>query len=1062
MSNPKKIQNFELKNLVSDALRQKSNSYPDNILLSEIGPQSVGPGSFFNAEDPSAEEMFSILKDKYNASVSAISSVANSIQRTLNSFRRSIDETISFGGNEILQSIYRINPKNGSSQELNDVKNFFLLFGKVCFKKFLISQQDQYVNPHFIDPGIYCLRDDIKTFINSWNQEYKKRYLKAMRSRQKRHKGNIQNHREYGALIVKFALSNFCKGFSEVVSKEWSDFVAGGDENSKTEYNSNIVINQAEISKFSKLFLEDDMANLYFKDISDINLQLIGKKGSVFDIFPVIALNFVKDAFDESISGGFTKNFFSNSENEKKVIEDPSSILGSIFKEQVFVDKITETGEFRKHWFAFTHSSYYDPAGEKGYDYWLNLAEGDLFEKGPYDANFGNTADFVVNMSAGIATDIASISMLKKALTAGVATTAGSGGALAGPVVITIISIAAVMAAGYALNYFGFFTQKDEIEDEINNILSLLEELKSLYSQAPQDDKITIDKNSVAEIEKRFRKSTKKILLILDSIGRDSSQYAVEDEDTDMKNKRVIQQEISQIIYIVENILNEGMSSPIFIKSDTPVRPDIVSLQKETIDDLKSLLVSLNSQIEAGTGQVQKLLKPATGMPIDTGAITAAEKPEQRKIPVLGIEEQMGVGTPFSVSGPPGTVSPPPPVAPASTPSEPDIETLGPSPEEKEKLKKEIDSIIEHWKVVFRDIYNVDIGPEVSQLTEVRKKIVQLKKTIAQLNERVANKPGNATTDDLTDYINAYQRWQNKNFQKIENTTNTQDPGSHYFITQDVWIKSEFGLRSKKYIYSYDLDSDDKPAGKSEKYAYFVIGPAMGHANTQFFIANGPDAVNNLMDISEIVKTEEGNYEFYKADSVGVSSKYNIDRASLGSKSNPGVFSEKNIGSLYDAELKFIQEQSKKLVDFVKPGKRYNLENKKDYENEVRAINGMFKQHLLLIRSLIDFHQSQSLEQKKFTSLSNKNRGLNSKINIFSKKLHNLAPRNQLSASGKKQYDLLINQLKVLGAQKMKLFDEEANISSTLRKQRNLGNFNSSVLDEHIKEKNYIPKVGGP
>ena len=104
-------------------------------------------------------------------------------KRVINAQVRALDKKFNFDGSKIKQAIIRI---SGNDYFLGTIKSYFKMYGDICYRSLLNSEDLGFEAPVFTDPGIYCLNPGLKLKIDSWYNKRRKEFINYYRKTNKR------------------------------------------------------------------------------------------------------------------------------------------------------------------------------------------------------------------------------------------------------------------------------------------------------------------------------------------------------------------------------------------------------------------------------------------------------------------------------------------------------------------------------------------------------------------------------------------------------------------------------------------------------------------------------------------------------------------------------------------------------------------------------------------------------------------------------------------------------------------------------------------------------------
>ena len=1028
MPNYEKIDNSELKKLVSEVFKEKNNittkgaaisaeNTPTEPTLQETGGRDVEPkGSEHNLlqeDGPSGPPMVT------RATAEGIPAVYASTKRMFNSWKRKADRLVNFKGSGLSQAVKRIDTQSENLETIEDIKGFYSIFNEVCYENLTYSVGTSYSNMAWMDPGAYCLNKKIKTWLTNWHTRQRPNMLKTL---------SEKNHSDREKYIYK-TLYHFSTVFRALIK-------TGSFPRTPMRSRRDGVPDTPKIVENSRLRKISSTLNRYYLyKNKKLNPDDSAKLPSILDFYPIVSIGFVYDLYIQAYSSSFIGDVFfgRNKSLQKALMDNPVSALENSFRNDIIVSKIKEGGDFQNHWKAFSANAFFDPYGEKDYSFYYNSMQ-DFDKKAKYNPYELNVADLATQFGFSILTYAA----ITKIVTAGVALTVASGpGAPISGIATAVIGVGLAIIST-AAHWFGFWDEKDEIIEELNKMKTTLSSVSALYDEGElSDDIYEIDTEKMAELDREYFESIRKIFIFLHQRAASDARYGVEDKDMNFKAKLEVQTGMSQLILALENKLESG--STMFYRGQT--RSNLIEKDKQMIQNSITGIENSIKMLNDSQNVAEKLVRPREKSTTGVGVPVGGKDFEKAGIggnKTNTLEEQSNQNLNFVLRG--GNKS-------RLIKEDPD--------QAKEKAK----IVLDRWKSILKELYDFDATSDVS---DTYKKVREIKDVIENLNVGLSKGSNDRSSDSIVDYAYSYNKWFKRTFASYKKYNSEKDlkgKAKYYYALSRDYSSSAMGLKSKKFIYSKDKDGSFK-----NKYAWLIIGPAAARGNTQFFVTDSETARKKILSLSELRRSSDGSVSFETMSGLGVNTSLSADLSSKGSytqfseaeqsflKSNNQIIKQKyrilenDVINSSDILISYLKPEStggREDIDTVGTGSEDGLSG-----GEIKSVNLMLRYHLKMIVAINNYFNKkrEALSSSREEEKQNLDTTLDEEINTLAKSLH----FDEKSVGEDPEYDKIVSRLRSLGAAKIKQFEESVQSSKFFENEASVGNFNLNNISIHF------------
>ena len=482
------------------------------------------------------------------------------IKRQANSTRRKLDRKIFFEGSDTRQAIFRVEPQNPENYpDLITVKQHFLLFSKFCGKNLDFSINNYSgAAPSFTDPGAFCLSKVADAVMQFWDStgaggaSYRKAFINSSYGRPI--KASQPGEKDVLSLIDE-KVDEFLQLFNKYVniSLKEKSFVA----NLAIDEINCTLSNVKAKNEIKKIYQESPeifhLGRNMAKKVKQLGTASRGPElPCILDCFPLLLRPIYLAASNGTgvISKEIAKDL--STKTMKLGLKD---FLETEYNLKMLPKYIINNQSFKKSWFAFSHSKFYNPfnenSRERGFDHWAKKSE--VFTKGKWEGKKGY--DLLASIAYSMA-EIGVVSKVSQSLIANTLRLTGAKGAAtftAGPtgLVAIALSLSAVMVVCFAWDPFGSYTKMDELKDNLNNLKKQFDELVKLYSQKCPDTNpctLQIDKNKLETIKDEISSNGSEITQVLMSVLKTTTRYGIEDPSSSLEVKRQLINEVDSII----------------------------------------------------------------------------------------------------------------------------------------------------------------------------------------------------------------------------------------------------------------------------------------------------------------------------------------------------------------------------------------------------------------------------------------------------------------------------------------------------------------------------------
>lgn len=769
------------------------------------------------------------------------------VGRVANSTKRELNKKIFYDSNNIKQAISRI---KGEDENLEFIKQYFSMYGSVCYDNLSATEGQDYLREVFTDPGIYCLNPSIARVVRVWERVRKKEFI-SLYNRTNEYP-NIEQKKEIrGNIFLKY-LNNFRK----VILKNSKDI------------NESILIgtnpeNWKDIVDFASL--ETNTAEMAFSALSMVftPVHILNKK---------------------------SQNFTGTVQREAKISENQGLSIESYLK--FFRDRIVDeawklqNGEFKKSWYAFTVNMTYDPYGEKPFEHWKTKA----FEQtGKYKGPKGGLLDLDSDTaaSAGImfSTSGASAAVVTKVINNLIKLTR-IGKAAPHPGVKFGLVFAGIFATSLAVSFSGFYSNKDETEDEIENMIKQIKEIMQVYhfsySTATDEQKTgwKIDYSEISKYEKSFFNSSKKIMKHLHGAMNTVAQWASETEYEDMAHKRKMVSLFSNLISLVSDSYSEnnlsfkipgygsGVEIP-FTKDgqDGPYSDKVTDLlaHQKSLEYLLKFLEGeeLNQQQIDSMKFSSKASLKARGVDMKALGVAFGQAERIRYLRSSADFDTFLLGSPEEIKESNNFL--------LEDFKEILLEQAAQKISSSENKEKKIVELLKEWSPFMQKAFNIDIlnaelTPEnknsaSAMMTRARDLEDAMKRQVPFFNAQFEKlkDPSKNTESNIVDPVSNFNKWWRRTYQQDSKLGNLKDSIKDGYLDSEGNLKKElrYNILNLEYFKSlpglkstYSSSSTLDRIGQQD-FLFMLIGPTFGYLNTYLGFIDTASAYEKFKELSE-------------------------------------------------------------------------------------------------------------------------------------------------------------------------------------------------------------------
>lgn len=427
------------------------------------------------------------------------SAVGDYLSQSAKGFKRLVNRQLY--NNDREQAVSRI---KSNDPDISTVKEFFSLYSAVCYESSTYLQ----ARPKAMaieDPGTYCVQPKIKNKLESWYKSNRQKFVKEMMDSSR----------------TPEAFYEVCEEYAEDFLSTFDYFglrIEAGEQK--------LTVSDSIATSILKMLLKDK------RFTSNWRSQWHGRSPCVLDCFVVFYkfiynLNFSDEDFPVNVS---------DIRRLGKPVAKSKSYLPVIKSQKTreFVNFIRREPEFRKKWTGFCYNLTFDPYGENSLDFWTDLSNDPLRQrdkKEHYDVYAENGVVLATDMFV-MAPAIGAVAI--KATNAITAAALGAAPLSGGTSVL--VGLVANVAVGLLIWFdpFGWMTVQDDIQDELEEMISILENLKSVMSS----EKDALD-SKIDSIERDFRKSATNLYNIIHDTMTEGMQRDISNAKANFKDKKL-------------------------------------------------------------------------------------------------------------------------------------------------------------------------------------------------------------------------------------------------------------------------------------------------------------------------------------------------------------------------------------------------------------------------------------------------------------------------------------------------------------------------------------------
>lgn len=527
-------------------------------------------------------------------------SAVNTVKQTFHSVKRWSNKKLYDNNRE--QAVANI---ESSDPDIEKIKDFFTLYSEVCYEGSIYASA--FKSAWAIeDPGIYCLQDDTKNKLDSWRADNKTKFLKEMMEAEKENESA-----EDIMKIIEEYVDDFCSTFDfyglriEAGSRRLTVSTGQGMNLVKAcvKVNPGLLKDWRSQWHGSKICIIDTFPHL-FKFIWDLNTgkQSIKKVGGStiddLEIFEQLEAEKQPKVFPEPVGSDYpdVSEVFASANVVRSTQKYSTAI--EMQKKSNFVRKLRADSGLKKKWTGFCYNMTFDPYGEHDLQYWTTDAQAlkTKSEKTTAD-QYLEVARSVIGWVAidrvttyTIAKSIQAIQAARAAMAVtSIGAQAAAGGATAvetGGVSILVTVVSIGVTCLIAFDPFEWFSVRDDIEDEYQEILENLIILNKLISSGnPRTS--SAGREKLIKIQNNISNSFSTIVRLLHEAMESGLQADIGNIKTQMDVKKNLLGNIASSIQTAK----QQLKALDFTKNnmDAGEISRLITFCRETIKQLKNI-----------------------------------------------------------------------------------------------------------------------------------------------------------------------------------------------------------------------------------------------------------------------------------------------------------------------------------------------------------------------------------------------------------------------------------------------------------------------------------------
>ena len=527
-----------------------------------------------------------------------VNKVAENTSLIFNSYTRKLNRKLQFKGEKHRQAIFSIGSKDKNQiyPGLDDVKKYFLLFSNFCS-----SNTDFSVNefngtcPVYSDPGGWCLNDSFKIGFNKWD---KKRRAILVKLR------DCQNDEETKAVLDK-AVDLFMKDFSNLSIKLPTGKLGATIQNFTSDSYSAFLSENLAKTEIFKIYKNNKTIFNIKNNTVKAERQFRRAAPSIIDCFCLL-FKPIHTIF-YSVKGD-------KRSEEKKLATSCSTkgmfnYLDNDFRLKTVTNLLKTDEQFKKNWFSFTANMFYDPANERGHEFWRR--DSDIYTDGTIKGKDGFTLLATIGVTT-IETAFVAGAVKKTAEGLKVLKSPNTKALTRSPQAFVFIMLAIGIGSAiiYAFDPFGWYNRSKKIEQSLEKIKLEFVKLKEIYSkQANKDQMVEINEQSVKNSLKVIEAEGKVINSHFSQIANKFAEYGIENKNVHLKYKKSV---VAQVLAVAQWI-QQNTNSKNFNFMPTGEIPKVTAtnyadnLQKSS-ENFQGLIDELSSNKDSVKKKVKLVL----------------------------------------------------------------------------------------------------------------------------------------------------------------------------------------------------------------------------------------------------------------------------------------------------------------------------------------------------------------------------------------------------------------------------------------------------------------------
>jgi len=483
-------------------------------------------------------------------------------RQTVNSTRNAIKwSKKKFYSNDQQMSISNI---ESNDEDIKFIKHFFALFGDLSFESGKFSS----IFPNSLEienPDNYSLYPSMSANLDEWFSENKQDFIKEC--------AEDEGVSKRVDLTLDY-LDDFLGEFEDSESR-FSFFGLGSKE---------IMADATTAETIVKKIIESE--DWVFEDLE---AQASGQVPCILDIFPMFFEFFLN--LDSRLGSDMSRGQYYRIANRVLKSESVSDFLEQE-KDYLFLRLLRKDEAFRKKWTGYCLNSTFDPDGQWPLSWWTDNAK--AFKEKSKESKAQFYGKVFAKISGSIGRDAIALRSAQAIYQR--ATGVAASGWWTGLFIVIIVGVDLLIS----FDPGEWFTNRDDIEEELLKMRQTLEEVIDVVSKGD------IDQKRLSGLKEKFAGSARLIAKLIHNSMISGLQKNIEDPEQDMTVKKMIMFLLSDNITAIKQISNS-----------LPLNPD-VDLNLKNLKYVKKQLDSLVKEISKkekdsvkGTKSVIDKIKPS-------------------------------------------------------------------------------------------------------------------------------------------------------------------------------------------------------------------------------------------------------------------------------------------------------------------------------------------------------------------------------------------------------------------------------------------------------------------